>query len=80
MRHSHHLCSLVLRIHRSSAAISARPSDDSSSATPSRKRSRSLAAFVSLSVPIPGALSYARADHLPPLKRIRGFEITTDLE
>nr|GFA86100.1 hypothetical protein [Tanacetum cinerariifolium] len=22
----------------------------------------------------------ARADHLPPLKRIRGFEITTDLE
>ncbi|GJV91383.1 hypothetical protein Tco_1539196 [Tanacetum coccineum] len=46
MRPSHHLCSLVPSIHRSSA-ISERPSHDSSSASPSRKRSRSPAASVS---------------------------------
>nr|GFA09405.1 hypothetical protein [Tanacetum cinerariifolium] len=38
MRPSHHLYSLVPSIHRSSAAISVRPSHDSSSTSPSRKR------------------------------------------
>nr|GEX50567.1 putative reverse transcriptase domain-containing protein [Tanacetum cinerariifolium] len=80
MRPSHHLCSLVPSIHRSSTIISARPSHDSFSATPSRKRSRSPAASVPLSLPIPEALSYARANHLPSPKRIRSSEIATDLE
>ncbi|GJT69524.1 hypothetical protein Tco_1028810 [Tanacetum coccineum] len=56
MRPSHYLCSLVPSIHHSSAAIFDRPSHDSSSANPSRKRSRSPAASVQLSSPIPGAL------------------------
>nr|GEX28206.1 putative reverse transcriptase domain-containing protein [Tanacetum cinerariifolium] len=80
MRPGHHLCSLVPIIHRSSAVISARPSHDSSSASPSRKRSRSCATSVPLSLPIPRALSYARADYLPSPKRIRSSEIATDLE
>nr|GEX82952.1 putative reverse transcriptase domain-containing protein [Tanacetum cinerariifolium] len=80
MRPSHHLCSLVPSIRRSSAAISARPSHDSSSASPSRKRSRSPVASISLSLPIPGALSYARADHLPSPKRIRSSKISMELE
>ncbi|GKA33663.1 hypothetical protein Tco_0720092 [Tanacetum coccineum] len=46
MKPSHHLCALVPSIHRSSAAISDRPSHDSSSASPSYKRSRSPAASV----------------------------------
>ncbi|GKE92901.1 hypothetical protein Tco_1573996, partial [Tanacetum coccineum] len=53
MRPSHHLCSLVPSIPRSSAAISDRPSHDSSSASPSHKWSRSPAASVPLSKPIP---------------------------
>ncbi|GJX48526.1 putative reverse transcriptase domain-containing protein [Tanacetum coccineum] len=80
MRPSHHLCSLVLSIHRSSAAIFERPSHDSSSASPSRKRSRSPAAFVPLSSPIPRTLSFARADLLPSPKRIMSHESATDLE
>nr|GEZ70308.1 hypothetical protein [Tanacetum cinerariifolium] len=80
MRLGHHLCSLVPSIHRSSAVISARPSHDSSSASPSRKRSRSYAASVPLSLPIPRALSYARTDYLPSPKRIRSSKIATDLE
>ncbi|GJV01085.1 hypothetical protein Tco_1334654 [Tanacetum coccineum] len=80
MRPSHHLCSLVPSIHRSSAAISDRPSHDSSSASPSRKRSRSLAASVPLSSPTLRALSYARNDLLPPPKRIRSPKTATDLE
>ncbi|GJT80674.1 reverse transcriptase domain-containing protein [Tanacetum coccineum] len=64
MRFSHRLCSLVPSVHRSSA-ISERPSHDSSSAIRSRKRSRSPAAYVLLSSPTLGALSYARADLLP---------------
>ncbi|GJX75397.1 hypothetical protein Tco_0313992 [Tanacetum coccineum] len=80
MRPSHHLCSLVPSIHRSSAAISDRPSHDSSSASPSRKRSRFPAASVPLSSPIPGALSSARADLLPSLKRIRSPETATDVK
>ncbi|GKF31096.1 hypothetical protein Tco_0100894, partial [Tanacetum coccineum] len=80
MRPSHHLCSLVLSIHRSSVAISERPSHDSSSVSPSRKRSRSPAASVPLSSPTLGTLSYARADRLPSPKRIRSPETATDLE
>ncbi|GJU10232.1 reverse transcriptase domain-containing protein [Tanacetum coccineum] len=80
MRPSHHLCSLVPSIHRSSATISKRPSHDSSSVSPSRKRSRSPVASVPLSSPTLRALSYARADLLPSPKRIRSSEKTTDLE
>ncbi|GKC06855.1 hypothetical protein Tco_0998465 [Tanacetum coccineum] len=80
MRPSHHLCSLVPSIHRSSAAISERPSHDSSSARPSRKRSRSPAASLSLSSPTLGALPYACDDLLSSPKRIRNPETATDLE
>ncbi|GKC70550.1 putative reverse transcriptase domain-containing protein [Tanacetum coccineum] len=80
MRPSHHLCSLVPSIHRSSVVISNRPSHDSSSTSPSCIRSRSPAASVQLSSPIPGVLSYARADLLPSPKRIRSPESATDLE
>ncbi|GKD82413.1 hypothetical protein Tco_1349252 [Tanacetum coccineum] len=80
MRPSHHLCSLVSSIHRSSAAISDRPSHESSFASPSRKRSRSHTASVLLSLPILGALSSTRADLLPSPKRIRSLETTMDLE
>ncbi|GJX76189.1 putative reverse transcriptase domain-containing protein [Tanacetum coccineum] len=80
MRPNHHLCSLVPSIHRPSAAIFDRPSHDSSSASPSRKRSRSTASSVPLSSPTLGALSYARADLLPSPKRFRSPEIATDLE
>nr|GFB45779.1 hypothetical protein [Tanacetum cinerariifolium] len=65
--------------HRSSTD-SERPSHDSSSVSPSRKRSRSPTASVPLSSPIPRALSYARADLLPSPKRIRSPESATDLE
>nr|GEW12297.1 hypothetical protein [Tanacetum cinerariifolium] len=80
MRPSHHLCSLVPSIHRSSVAIFARPSHDSSSVIPSHKRSRSPNASISLSSSIPRALSYVRADHLPSPKRIRSSKIATNLE
>ncbi|GKE04223.1 hypothetical protein Tco_1396241 [Tanacetum coccineum] len=80
MRPSHHLCSLVSSIHRSSAAISKRPSHDSSAESPSCKRSRSPAASVPLSLPTLGALSYARADLLPSPKRIRCHGTATDLK
>ncbi|GJT40562.1 putative reverse transcriptase domain-containing protein [Tanacetum coccineum] len=80
IRPSHHLCSLVPSIPRSSTAISDRPSHYSSSASPSRKRSRSPAASVPLSSPIHGALSYARTDLLPSPKRVRSSEFATDLE
>ncbi|GJZ02329.1 putative reverse transcriptase domain-containing protein [Tanacetum coccineum] len=80
MRPSHHLCSLVPSIHRSSAAISESPSHDSSSASLSRKRSRPPAASVPLSSPTLGVLYYTRADLLPSPKRIRSPETATDLE
>nr|GFA72265.1 hypothetical protein [Tanacetum cinerariifolium] len=80
MRPSHHLCSLVPSIPRSSAAIPDRPSHDSSFVSPSRKRSRYPAAFVPLSSRISGALSYARADLLPSPKRVKSSEFATDLE
>ncbi|GJU47270.1 hypothetical protein Tco_1204536 [Tanacetum coccineum] len=79
-RSSHRLCSLVSSVHRSHAAISERPSHDSSSASPSRKRSRSPVAFVPLFLPIHGALSSAHADLLPPPKRIMRSESVMDLE
>ncbi|GKD33324.1 hypothetical protein Tco_1248833, partial [Tanacetum coccineum] len=78
-RSSHRVCSLVLSVHHSSA-ISERPSQDSSSASYSRKRSRSHVASVPLSSPTLGALSYARVDLLPLPKRIRSPETATDLE
>ncbi|GKE02184.1 hypothetical protein Tco_1390167, partial [Tanacetum coccineum] len=71
MRPSHYLCSLVPSIHRSSAAISERPSHDSSSASLSRKRSRSPAGSVPLSSPTLGALSYARTNLLSSLWKTR---------
>ncbi|GJY30449.1 putative reverse transcriptase domain-containing protein [Tanacetum coccineum] len=80
MRPSHHSCSLVPSIPRSFVAISDRPSHDSSSASPYHKRSRSPAAFVPLSSPIPGALSYAHADLLPSPKSIRIPKSATDLD
>ncbi|GJR55604.1 hypothetical protein Tco_1406125 [Tanacetum coccineum] len=80
MRPSHRLCSLVPSIPHSSVAISDRLSHDSSFASPSRKRSRSPAASVPLSSPIPGALSYVHADLLPPPKRIRSPKSAIDLE
>nr|GEY64835.1 hypothetical protein [Tanacetum cinerariifolium] len=80
MRPSHHLCLLVPSIPRSSATIFDRPSHDSSSSSPSRKRSKSFVASVPLSSPIPGALFSARADLLPSPKRIRSPESATDLE
>ncbi|GJT41030.1 hypothetical protein Tco_0940895 [Tanacetum coccineum] len=80
IRPSHHLCSLVPSINRSSAAISERLSRDSSFVSPSRKRSRSPTAFVPLSSPTLGALSYVRADLLPSPKRIRSLETAIDLE
>ncbi|GKC55737.1 hypothetical protein Tco_1083335 [Tanacetum coccineum] len=80
MSPSHHLCSLVPSIPRLSVAIFDRPSYDFSSMSLSRKRSRSPAASVPLSLPIPRVLSYARADLLPSPKRIRSSEFATDLE
>ncbi|GJZ91770.1 hypothetical protein Tco_0663835 [Tanacetum coccineum] len=78
-RSSHHLCSLVPSVHRSSA-ISERPSHDSSSASLSRKRSRSPVASVLLSSPTLGAFSYTHANLLPSPKRIRRPETATNLE
>ncbi|GJT18506.1 hypothetical protein Tco_0877212 [Tanacetum coccineum] len=78
-RSSHRLCSLVPIVHRLST-ISERPSHDSSSASRSRKRSRSPVASVPLSSPTLEALSYARTDLLPSPKRIRSHETATDLE
>nr|GEV70257.1 hypothetical protein [Tanacetum cinerariifolium] len=80
MRRSHHLCLLVPSIHSSFAVIFARLCRDSSSACPSCKRSRSHTASAPLSLPILGALSYARADHFPSPKRIRSSESATELE
>ncbi|GJZ40558.1 hypothetical protein Tco_0587444 [Tanacetum coccineum] len=77
---SHHLCSLVPSIPRLSVAIFDRPSYDFSSMSLSRKRSRSPAASVPLSLPIPRVLSYARANLLPSPKRIRSYEFAMDLE
>nr|GFA03634.1 reverse transcriptase domain-containing protein [Tanacetum cinerariifolium] len=79
MRFSHQLCSLVSSIPHSSAAITKRPSH-SSSAGPSRKRSRSPTTSVPVSSPVPQTLSFVRADLLPPHKRIMSFDFVTYLE
>ncbi|GKD53520.1 hypothetical protein Tco_1286907, partial [Tanacetum coccineum] len=79
-RSSHRLCSLVPSVHRSPAAIPERPSHDSSSVSPSRKRSRSPVASIPLSSSIPGSLSVARANLLPSPNRIRSLESATNLE
>nr|GEV88809.1 reverse transcriptase domain-containing protein [Tanacetum cinerariifolium] len=76
---SHHLCSLVQSIPRSSATITKTTSHSSSSTGPSRKRSRSPTTSVSRSSPIPRALSPARDDLLPPPKRIRSSDYVIDL-
>ncbi|GJX12057.1 hypothetical protein Tco_0201916 [Tanacetum coccineum] len=78
-RSSHRLCPLVSSVHHSST-ISERPSHDSSSASRSRKRSRSPVAFVPLSLPTLEALSYVRVYILPSPKRIRSPKTATDLE
>ncbi|GJT54371.1 hypothetical protein Tco_0989425 [Tanacetum coccineum] len=57
-----------------------KPSHDSSSASRSRKRSRSPVASVPLSSPTLEALSYAHVDLLPSPKRIRSPETAMDLE
>ncbi|GJW82843.1 hypothetical protein Tco_0155988 [Tanacetum coccineum] len=80
MKSSHRLCSLVPSVHRSPAAIPERPSHDSFSVSPSRKRSRSPVASILLSSSIPEAFFVARADLLPSPKRIRSTESATDLE
>ncbi|GJU06360.1 putative reverse transcriptase domain-containing protein [Tanacetum coccineum] len=79
MRSSHQLCSSVLSIPHSSAAITERPSH-SSSAGPYRKRSRSPTTSIPLSSHIPGALSSVHADLLPPRKRTTSSDSVTDLE
>nr|GEY08454.1 hypothetical protein [Tanacetum cinerariifolium] len=78
IRPSHH--SLVSSIPRSSAAIIDRLSHDSSSTSPSCKRNRSPAISVSLSLPIPGALSYACINLLQSPKRIRISKFAMELE
>ncbi|GJS97758.1 hypothetical protein Tco_0804726 [Tanacetum coccineum] len=62
-----------------SSVITERPSH-SSFMGPSHKRSRSPTTSVLISSPIPGALSPAHADLLPPPKRIRSSDSATDLE
>ncbi|GJW83933.1 putative reverse transcriptase domain-containing protein [Tanacetum coccineum] len=57
-----------------------RPSHDSSSASPSHKRSRSPVASLSLSSPTLGAFPYAYVDLLSSPKRIRNPETATNLE
>ncbi|GKB45725.1 hypothetical protein Tco_0896478 [Tanacetum coccineum] len=79
MGSSHQLCSSVLSIPHSSAAITERPSH-SYFTGPSHKRSRSPTTSVPVSSPIPGALSSVHADLLPPRKRIRSSDYATDLE
>ncbi|GKE88282.1 hypothetical protein Tco_1565757, partial [Tanacetum coccineum] len=79
-RSSHQLCSLVSSILHSSDVVTERPSHDSSSASPSCKRSRSPTTSVPVSSSVPGALSPPRADLLPSPKRIRSSNDVTDLE
>nr|GFC59775.1 hypothetical protein [Tanacetum cinerariifolium] len=78
-RSSHQLCSLVPSIPHSPAAIIERPSHPSF-AGPSCKRSKSPTTYVPISSFISGALSPARADLLPPPKRIRSSDSVMDLE
>ncbi|GKF07719.1 hypothetical protein Tco_0041943, partial [Tanacetum coccineum] len=78
-RSSHQLCSSVPSIPHSPSAITERPSH-SSFTSPSHKRSRSPTTSVLISSPIPGALSPAHADLLPPPRRIRSSDFAMDLD
>nr|GFA22333.1 hypothetical protein [Tanacetum cinerariifolium] len=79
MRSSHQLCSSLSSILHLFAAITERPSH-SSFAGPYRKRSKSPAASVPVCSLVPRALSFVRADLLPPRKRIRSSNSTTNLK
>ncbi|GKE26120.1 hypothetical protein Tco_1441504, partial [Tanacetum coccineum] len=76
IRPSHHLCSLLLSIPCSSTAIFDRPSHDSSSVSPSRKRSRSPAA--SRVVPREAGLGVDIKDESSELSRYRGTDLEID--
>ncbi|GKC17513.1 reverse transcriptase domain-containing protein [Tanacetum coccineum] len=67
-------------IHRYLLIPDTPPYHSSSSASPSRKRSRSPVASISLSSSVPGALSSARADLLPSPKRIRSPETDAEID
>ncbi|GJV24177.1 hypothetical protein Tco_1376872 [Tanacetum coccineum] len=77
-RSSHQLCSSLPSIPHSSTAITERLSH-SSPVGPSRKRSRFPTTSISLSSPIPRALSSIRADLLP-LARGLGTDSRADIE
>nr|GFB18101.1 hypothetical protein [Tanacetum cinerariifolium] len=79
LRYSHQLYLLVSIIPHSSVAITERPSH-SSFAGPFCKRSRSSTTSVSISSPIPGALSSTHADLLAPPKMIRSSDFVTNLK
>nr|GFA78685.1 hypothetical protein [Tanacetum cinerariifolium]GFA79435.1 hypothetical protein [Tanacetum cinerariifolium] len=79
IRSSHQLCSSVLSIPRSPTPATERPSH-SVFAEPSHKRSRSPTTFVPVSKHVAGALSFVRADLLPPRKIISSSSSITDLE
>ncbi|GJZ44712.1 hypothetical protein Tco_0591967, partial [Tanacetum coccineum] len=74
MRPSHHLCSLVPSVPCSSVAISDRPSHDSSSASPSRKRSISM---LHLSPESATDLEVSSAEGSEP-SRYKGTELEMD--
>ncbi|GJW08273.1 hypothetical protein Tco_1570696 [Tanacetum coccineum] len=82
MRPSHHLRSLLPSIPRLSTTIFDRQSHDSSSVSPSRKRSRSPVASVLLSSPIPGALEAGLGvdigDECSEPSRYRGTDLEID--
>ncbi|GKE18769.1 hypothetical protein Tco_1426346 [Tanacetum coccineum] len=78
MRPSHYLCSLVPSIHRSSIAISERPSHDSSFVSPSRKRSRSHA--ISPYVPREAGLGVDFEDESFESSRYRGTDLEMDVD
>nr|GEU67725.1 hypothetical protein [Tanacetum cinerariifolium] len=78
-RSSHQLCSSIPSIPHLSIATTERPSHYSFMG-PSHKRSRSPTTSVPRSLPIPGALSLALTDLLPPPKRIKSFDSAKNLE
>ncbi|GJW88110.1 putative reverse transcriptase domain-containing protein [Tanacetum coccineum] len=92
MRPSHYLCSLVPSIHRSSTTISDKPSYDSSSVSPSRKRSRSPAASTATDlegcsedsfepyVPREVGLGVDFEDESSELSRCRGTDLEMDVD
>ncbi|GJT86302.1 hypothetical protein Tco_1068019, partial [Tanacetum coccineum] len=79
MRPSHHLCSLVPSVHRLPAAISERPSHDSSTTSPSRKRSRSPAASRIRSPESVTDLEVSLAESFEP-SRYKGANLEMDVD